>query len=217
MEHAPFIGISRHRINLDGKGVTTLACFGGCPLRCRYCLNPQCFEAEKQMWRSTQEVYDLVRRDQLYFLATGGGVTFGGGEPLLRSRFIREFRALCGSYWNLSVETSLNVEAERVEMLSPIVNHWIVDIKDVDSMVYRAYTGKDNERVISNLRLLAAQRKAAHVTLRIPLIAGYNDEYHRQKSIARLQDMGYTDFDLFTYRTETKPARVINKNENKPT
>lgn len=38
----PFIGISRHRLATDGEGVTTLAAFHGCPLACRYCLNPQC-------------------------------------------------------------------------------------------------------------------------------------------------------------------------------
>ena len=42
--YAKFIGINRHRINRDGKGVTTLAAFYSCPLRCRYCINSQCFD-----------------------------------------------------------------------------------------------------------------------------------------------------------------------------
>ena len=37
---APLIGINRHRLATDGKGVTTLVAFSGCPLRCKYCLNP---------------------------------------------------------------------------------------------------------------------------------------------------------------------------------
>ena len=32
------IGISRHRLGTDGKGVTTLVALHGCPLRCKYCL-----------------------------------------------------------------------------------------------------------------------------------------------------------------------------------
>ena len=41
---AEIIGISRHRIGVDGKGVTTLVAFHGCPLDCKYCLNPQCHD-----------------------------------------------------------------------------------------------------------------------------------------------------------------------------
>lgn len=40
---APVIAVSRHRIQTDGQGVTTLVCFHGCPLRCRCCLNPFSF------------------------------------------------------------------------------------------------------------------------------------------------------------------------------
>ena len=38
---AKIIGSARHRLSTDGDGVTTLVAFHGCPLRCRYCLNPQ--------------------------------------------------------------------------------------------------------------------------------------------------------------------------------
>ena len=35
------IGIARHRLQTDGQGVSTLVAFHGCPLHCKYCLNPQ--------------------------------------------------------------------------------------------------------------------------------------------------------------------------------
>lgn len=86
---APLIGTDRHRLSTDGRGVTTLVAFHGCPLRCRYCLNPQCFDTSRT-WRTVtpQQLLAEVAIDNLYFQATGGGVTFGGGEPLLRSEFI---------------------------------------------------------------------------------------------------------------------------------
>ena len=74
------IGIARHRMAVDGEGVTTLVAFHGCPLRCKYCLNPQSITNDTMcMERTVEELIDEVRIDQLYFLATGGGVTFGGG------------------------------------------------------------------------------------------------------------------------------------------
>ena len=94
---APFIAISRLRMLTDGEGVTTLAAFHVCPLRCKYCLTPQSLDDNSKVkYFSPCELYDEVKIDELYFLATGGGITFGGGEPLLHPVFINEFRNIFG-------------------------------------------------------------------------------------------------------------------------
>ena len=114
------IGISRHRLAIDGEGVTTLVAFHGCPLRCKYCLNPHSLSKDTQcIERSVEELIDEVRIDQLYFLATGGGVTFGGGEPLLHSAFIKAFCEQCPKEWRISIESSLNVPRKNVEDVLP--------------------------------------------------------------------------------------------------
>lgn len=70
---AKIIGIARHRLTTDGDGVITLVAFHSCPLRCRYCLNPQSL-GDKSRFKenSPQSLYDEVRIDELYFLATNG-------------------------------------------------------------------------------------------------------------------------------------------------
>lgn len=74
---APLIGISRLRMGTDGHGVTTLVAFHGCPLRCKYCLNPQCLsDNAKVMMKTPEEVMQAIRKDELYYLATNGGVTY---------------------------------------------------------------------------------------------------------------------------------------------
>ena len=81
---APVITFARLRMQVDGPGITTLVCFHGCPLRCHWCLNPFSFDPDtKRTPMTAQMLYDQVKLDELYFLSTGGGVTFGGGEPLL--------------------------------------------------------------------------------------------------------------------------------------
>ena len=68
----PVIGVSRHRLGTDGKGVTTLVAFHGCPLRCKHCLNKECWEPEERFRHYTpQSLYDEVKVDDLYFRATG--------------------------------------------------------------------------------------------------------------------------------------------------
>lgn len=198
---ASFIGVARHRMTTDGEGVVTLAAFSGCPLRCRYCLNPQCFDPLAQVRSMTpDELYREVKQDELYFLATGGGVTFGGGEPLLYPDFLTAFRRLCGEGWHLCAETSLNVDRVAVEKAAACMDHFVVDVKDVDPAIYKAYTGQDNTRVMDNLCRLCNRVGPERITLRLPLIRGYNDEACRERSEALLRKMGITRFDRFVYR-----------------
>ena len=202
MKAAPLIGISRHRLSTDGEGVTTLVAFHGCPLRCKYCLNLQSLHSEG-IWKhyDCEQLYEEVRQDELYFLATHGGITFGGGEPCLQSDFIDEFRQLCGQEWQLSVETSLNVAQENIEELVPIIDSYIIDIKDINNAIYQKYTGKDNEKVLHNLQYLIDHGKNEQIIVRTPVIPAYNTENDVDYSIHLLKEMGITQFDRFTYKT----------------
>lgn len=198
---APVAAMERHRIQVDGQGITTLVCFQGCPLRCKLCINP--FTQEQHSGKAElltpEALFEKVRLDELYFLATGGGVTFGGGEPLLYPEFIKQFRALCGSAWHLCVETSLFVPWENIEAIIDSVDMFYFDCKDTDPSVYRKYTGKDNAIVLENIRKLSQLVPSERITVRIPLIPGFNTEAHQKKSAALFSEMGLSDFDLFTY------------------
>ena len=208
----PLIGICRHRLVTDGQGVTTLVAFHGCPLRCKYCLNAQCLRADG-VWRqmTVQEILDEVMVDDLYFKATNGGITFGGGEPLLRCDDIVEFCKLRPKEWQIYIETSLNVERRAVEAVAPYMDHYYIDVKDMNPEIYRRYTSIDrstsgrfqgkNNRVLENLQWLANHVDLAKVTIRLPLIPGYNTPKDRDKSQQQLESMGFKDFDCFEYIT----------------
>ena len=200
---APVITYSRLRMTTDGEGVTTLVIFHDCPLRCKYCLNPFSFAPDtKREDLTPEQLYDKVKIDDLYFVATGGGVTFGGGEPLLRTDFLKEFRALCGDRWHLCAETSLNVPAEAVRTAAECMDMFYVDCKDTNPEIYKAYTGIQNAQMLENLRTLISLVGAERVVVRVPLIPGYNTEDDREKSRSLLTSLGVTQFDFFTYKTE---------------
>jgi len=197
---APFIAINRHRLTTDAEGVTTLVGFHGCPLHCEYCLNAQCLQADGVWCRLTPgELYSEVEIDDLYFVATGGGICFGGGEPLLRSDFIKAFAEIMNPEWKLTIETSLNVPLENVKAIASLVQMWYVDIKDMNPDIYKAYGCKENKQVISNLQWLAANGYADKVIIRLPLIPEYNTDEDRQQSQQQLEKMGFTNFDKFNY------------------
>ena len=197
---APFIAINRHRLTTDGEGVTTLVAFHGCPLHCQYCLNAQCLQADGVWCRLTPgELYSEVEIDDLYFMATGGGICFGGGEPLLRSDFIKAFAEIMNPEWKLTMETSLNVPLENVKAIASLVQMWYIDIKDMNPDIYKAYGRKENKQVVSNLQWLAANGHADKVIIRLPLIPEYNTDEDRQRSQQQLEEMGFTNFDKFNY------------------
>lgn len=202
---APVITFSRLRMTTDGEGVTTLVIFHDCPLRCKYCLNPFSFAPDtKREDLTPEQLYDKVKIDDLYFVATGGGVTFGGGEPLLRADFLKEFRALCGDRWHLCAETSLNVPRETVLTAAECMDMFYVDCKDTNPEIYKAYTGIQNAQMLENLRTLISLAGTERVVVRVPLIPGYNTESDRERSRSLLESMGVTQFDFFTYKTERR-------------
>lgn len=194
------LGINRHRINIDGKGVRTLVAFHGCNLSCHYCINKFCKNnACNYKYYSVDELIATVEIDNLYYIATDGGITFGGGEPLLHADFISSFRQACSPEWNIAIETSLNIERCNLISLIDCIDNWIIDIKDMNPKIYQSYTGVNNRDVIHNLKLLSEAKKQSKCLIRLPYIPGFNCQEDIQKSKRLLLDMGYTNFDEFQY------------------
>lgn len=209
---APIIGLSRHRLLTDGEGVTTLVAFHGCPLHCKYCINPECNTADGiKETLSPQQLYDRVKIDDIYFIVTGGGVMFGGGEPLLRSDFIKEFRKICGDRWKIYLETSLNVNQTIVEALVDIIDYWIIDIKDWNDYIYTQYTGCSNRQVKENLKYLLTKGGVDKIMVRVPNIPEYNDASDNADAITELNRLGIKNIDQFRYVKDVKSIHRKNK------
>ena len=205
---APIFAISRLRMGTDGGGVTTLVTFMGCPLKCRYCINPQCHKpvyqsdgvtpAKGVMMLTPQELYDMVKRDDIYFQATGGGICFGGGEPTLYHDFIVEFKKLCAGRWKITLESCLRCPDNAIEHLASVVDHWIVDVKSLDAAVYMEYTGcaTDELRSLLFLRQLVPQER---VKVKIPQIPRYNDDRDLESDVMRIKELGFDNVTPIQY------------------
>ena len=194
----PLLSLSRLRMEVDGEGVTTLIAGAGCPLSCKWCINKKVLQKVPTPV-TAQELFDRVKIDDLYFQATGGGVTFGGGESLLHTEFIHSFRQICGDRWKIYAETSLHVPRESVDLAAQCVDGFIVDIKDMDPEIYKAYTGRDAALAHSNLEQLLSLVGPERILVRIPLIPEYNTKEAQSHSIDTLKAMGFTRLDPFSY------------------
>lgn len=209
MEGIAMIGdimtISRLRMATDGEGVSTLVTFYGCPLRCKYCVNECCHEKEgfisgtrRAAYRS-EELIEVLRKDAVYYLMTGGGIVFGGGEPLLQSAFIHEVCRQADPGWKKRIETSLNVPWEHVEPLIDDLDEWIIDIKDMNPLIYEKYTGKDNGFVLTNLLGVRDRVQPEKIHIRVPHIEGYNTPVDVEKSVEWVQNTFDVEPEVFTY------------------
>lgn len=206
---APVFAIDRLRMGTDGHGVTTLVCFMECPLNCTYCLNDQChddiFESDgvtpcqKVMMLTPRNLYDRVKIDNIYFQATDGGICFGGGEPIQYADFIIAFKKICGESWKITIETALHGCTYRtIEQLAPVIDEWIVDVKDMDNDIYYQYTGHP-PLIKQNLAYLQKLDLADKVTVKVPLIPGYNTEYDIKRSIGELRLAGFKHIETIRY------------------
>jgi glycyl-radical enzyme activating protein len=120
------------------------------------------------------EVWDVVRRDKMFYDASGGGVTVSGGEPLLSASFVRELFDLCHEdHISTCVETCGCASPEAFLEVLPAADYVLFDLKHMDSEVHRKFIGHRNGRILENAVLVV--KSDVDVLFRQPLIPGFND------------------------------------------
>ncbi|MDR0311767.1 MAG: glycyl-radical enzyme activating protein [Acidobacteriota bacterium] len=120
------------------------------------------------------EVLDAVRRDRMFYDSSRGGVTVSGGEPLLKTEFVRDLFTRCKEDGiNTCIETCGFADWESLCEILPVTDHFLFDLKHMDAAAHEKHTGQSNERILANAALL--MESGADVVFRQPLIPGVND------------------------------------------
>jgi pyruvate formate lyase activating enzyme len=162
------------------------------------------------------EVWDAVRRDKMFYDASGGGITVSGGEPLFWAKFIRElFERSRTEKINTCMETCGLADSKALIEVIPVTDHFLFDLKHMDSDVHKKYTGQPNNQILKNAALLLEH--GADVVFRQPLIPGINDSIINIEAIAgfltglgkttiRLQIMPYHRMGQSKYKALNMPC-----------
>jgi pyruvate formate lyase activating enzyme len=130
------------------------------------------------------EVWDAVRRDRIFYDTSGGGITVSGGEPLLHANFIRKLFFLSHQEGiDTCVETCGMVNREAFLEVIPVTDHFLFDLKHMDSEAHRNYTGQSNQQILQNAALVVDS--GADVIFRQPLIPGINDSIGNIEATAK--------------------------------
>ena len=145
------------------------------------------------------DVVAEVCKDEPFFVRSGGGVTFGGGEPLAQAEFARGILMECRVRGiHTAIETCGHVPWPAIEAILPWTDLFLFDLKHLDTLKHRTHTGGDVELILSNLERLATA--TASVTLRVPVVPEFNDTPEDIRAIAeRVVSLGITEMHLLPY------------------
>jgi pyruvate formate lyase activating enzyme len=132
---------------------------------------------------TVEEVVEVVRKDELFYRNSGGGVTASGGEPTYQPDFLKELFRQCQSYGiHTTLDTCGYVRWEVIAGILDYVDLVYYDLKHMDTVRHGELTGVSNELILDNARRISQSGKP--IVIRIPLIPGCNDSEENIKVIA---------------------------------
>ncbi len=159
---------------VDGPGLRYVVFTQGCPLRCKYCHNPDTWKmADATYEESAEFVFKEISRYKPFF-RNGGGMTMTGGEPLMQPKFAREVFKLCKEDGiHTAVDTSGFYLNDEVKETLKYVDLVLLDLKCIDPEIYKDLTKVDLEPTLKFAKYLAEIGKP--VWVRHVLVPGITD------------------------------------------
>ncbi len=149
--------------------------------RCFACVEACCTGALCQSghdW-TVDALMDEILRDEVFFRKSGGGVTFSGGEPLMKvtDELVELYRRVHEAGITIAVDTTGFVPWENIERVLPYVNHFLWDLKVMDPKKHKAFTEVDNALILDNLKRVEERSSTygTRVCIRCVQVPGYTD------------------------------------------
>ena len=145
------------------------------------------------------ELVAEIERDLIFFEESAGGVTLSGGEPLAQPRFVSALLGACRERGIRTVLDTCGYAPSGVFLnVAPLADLVLFDLKLMDPVRHKQYTGVSNRRILANLEQLVARGGA--VTVRIPVLPGINDTDDDIRQFARyLEKLPASEVELLPY------------------
>lgn len=137
---------------------------------------------------SVNDIVRQVEKDRSYYFISGGGVTIGGGEPLFQPELCMNLLQSCRKKgFHTAIETAGYCRWADLEKALQYTDWIFYDLKLIDNLAHKKYTGVSNDIILANARKLseAIDSRQTHLTIRIAIIPGYTDSMDNIEGIAR--------------------------------
>ena len=171
---------------VDGPGIRFVAFMQGCAIRCAYCHNPDTWAMNGGDEYTPSELVAKIRRYKTYFQASGGGVTFSGGDPLLQPEFLIETLNLCKQEGIHTTFDTAGVGLGDYDEILKYTDLVLFDIKHIDREKYKDLVGRDMDESIKFLE--ACQKHGTKLWVRHVVVPGITDSREHLKKVKEFID-----------------------------
>lgn len=166
--------------SVDGPGLRYIIFVAGCPLRCKFCHNPDTWDMMRGTLRSPEELIEESLSCQSYW-GRRGGITVSGGEPLMQLDFLVDLLTVAKEHGiNTCIDTAGGPFTRKepwfskFRTLMELTDTVMLDIKHIDPEEHVKLTGSGNDNIQDMFRYLDSIGKA--VWIRHVLVPGISDD-----------------------------------------
>jgi len=150
---------------------------------------------------SVEDVLNAVEKDSVFYSRSGGGLTIGGGEPLMQPEFaaglLKEAKR---RRMNTALETCGYAGWDAVEKVCSYADTIFYDIKCIDSAKHRKFTGMGNKKILENFRRLCERFPNTSIIVRTTVVPGFNDTEEDIIAIANfINNIPNVQYELLAY------------------
>ncbi|GAA1169340.1 Pyruvate formate-lyase 1-activating enzyme [Corynebacterium glaucum] len=168
---------------VDGPGTRMTLFLSGCPLRCKFCHNPDTMEMKEGTLEHIDDVVKRILRYKPVFNASGGGITLSGGEPLFQIAFTRRLlKAVHDAGVHTTVDTSGFLGSRLTDDDLDNIDLFLLDVKSGDPDTYEHVTARQLQPTIDFGDRLHAKGKK--VWVRFVLVPGLTDAEDNVQRVA---------------------------------
>lgn len=194
---------------VDGPGIRYIIFMQGCHLQCKYCQNRDTWNTTTGTLYSVSDLMKKILKYKNYFIASGGGVTVSGGEPLLQAKFLIElFKELKKENITIAVDTSGSVVlTDTIKEVISLADLFLLDIKCINDDICKDLTGVSNKRELEFAKYLSDNNKDMWIRqVLVPGITDCEDDLiklkkflHSLKTVKKVDILPYHDLGKFKW------------------
>ena len=172
---------------VDGPGIRFVIFLQGCPMRCKYCHNPDSWKLHAGSRRSAQSLIQEYNRNRAFY--SKGGITVTGGEALLQMDFLLELFTLakqeqihtCLDTSGITYHPGKSSYNGKLDRLMEITDLVLLDLKHMDPQGHKDLTGHDNGDILAFAKYL--ETKKVPVWIRQVIVPGITDDPKQLKAL----------------------------------
>jgi len=131
------------------------------------------------------EVFQKVKKDEIFYQRSGGGVTLSGGEPSAQPEFAVSLLRLCKNAGiHTAVDTCGYAKWETLRQVLSYADLVLYDFKHMDPVKHKKHTGVSNDLILDNAKKIHHELSIPMLA-RVPVVPGYNDSVENIEATAK--------------------------------